>query len=223
MKKIILITTILSAFLISCSKNEDKLNFLDKDKTKPNSSKEITKKVNASNEISSSPKSDIFKKINNASEPISGKEVNSNKDNGNKIDVSLIPIKFSIKYKNGSGENQIAVFLDLNQDFSKTFIANIPNIKNSTINVFLENGDQEAIEKIFCSSEQNQSLNSYLNGLKIDNSDRNCNKDGLDYSNKYYQDYLSQKKLPLIIFSDGNFVENATGANSDLINQYLGN
>ena len=214
-----LILLLTSLFLCSCSKNNDKINFLNK--SKKNQSSEPVKKtaslpISIKKQQSSAPILNVFDNKSDSSEVVT-----QSKHDPSKIDVSLIPIKFSIQYKNGTGENQIAVFLDLNQDYSKTFIENIPKINNSTVNVFLANGDQEAIEKIYCSEDQKQSLISYLNSLKIDNANRNCNKDGLEYSNKYFQDYLNDKKLPILIFSDGNFVENSINANSDLINQYL--
>lgn len=210
-----ILTILIGLTLISCSKNENKIKFNKKDNASV-SQKAVSSSTIETNNINKLNSSDLNSVIKGeASEAV------ENVKNNSKIDVTLIPIKFSIQYKNGTGQNQIAVFLDLNQSFSKNFISDISNISNSTVNVFLSNGDQEAIDKIYCSEDQKQSLSAYLNGLKIDNNNRNCNKDGLDYSNKYYQDYLSSKSLPLVIFSDGNFVESAFNANSELINKYL--
>lgn len=210
-KKNALFAILIGLTLISCSKNENKINFNKKENSSSNLKVTSSKPINKLNSSS------------NLNSVISGNssEVVSKVKTSSMIDVTLIPIKFSIQYKNGNGQNQIAVFLDLNQPFSKSFISDIGNISNSTVNVFLSNGDQEAIDKIYCSEDQKQSLSAYLNGLKIDNNNRNCNKDGLDYTNKYYQDYLSTKSLPILIFSDGNFVESAFNANSELINKYL--
>lgn len=217
-KKIIFL--ILSSFLlISCSKEKSNLNFKKKEASKEVASKVISSStfVEKNTPIESENKLNLL--INNSESNLISES--NQKKNSPMIDVSLVPIKFSLKYKNGGGLNQIAVFLDINQDFSKQFIENISKIQNSTINVFLINGDQSIIEKIYCSDDQKQSLDSYFNGLKIGNDDRNCNKEGLEYSQKYYQDVLNNDQLPIVIFSDGNLVVNAKNADYELINQYI--
>lgn len=218
--KMILSLLISSSILISsCSKEKNNLSFLKKDNSKPIASKIV--KTNSSNSlviVKENSSNNITSVLNNSSEP-----VKTTTSSDNKVDITLIPIKFSIQYKNGTGSNQIAVFLDLNQDYSKDFINSISSINNTTVNVFMINGDQEAIDKIYCSDNKQQSLTSYLNNLKIDNSNRNCDRDGLEYSSKYFQNNLQDKTLPVIIFSDGNVVENATSATPDLLNKYLEN
>lgn len=227
MKKIVLCLSILG-LITSCSKSNINLENLSKKKN-DSSGEASSNKISSSHPIakvdSSTPLT--LSLLDNSSSPVTSKPTASKSTNqvneSNRVDSSLIPIKFSIQYKNGNGNNQIAVFLDLNQDFTKDFIENqIPSIKDTTINVFIVGGDDEAIEKIYCSDNKIQSLSAYLNHLKIENQDRNCDKDGLDYYKKYYQDTLSQKTLPIVIFSDGNLVDNALSANSSIINQYLG-
>lgn len=139
-----------------------------------------------------------------------------------KIDVSFIPTQFAIQYKTESGFNQIAVFVDLNSNFSRDFVSNIDKIKNSTIYIFPILGDDEYIEKIFCSNDQFNSLYLYINNKSMQSTDRNCNKDGIEYYQKYYQENFNLTDLPVIIFQNGNYVKNANNANYDLINEYLG-
>lgn len=239
-----LIGFLASTLIISCSHSgsdtdttEDKISEL----ISKRSSSEVINKNDASNVLIKNDSSDVI--LQNESQSLTS-QLSNNDSSGvldeklkqdssqtitkdsentsqiNKIDVSLIPIKFSIQYKNGNGSKNIAVFLDLNNDYSKQFISEIPEIKNTTVNVFMANGDDSIIDKIYCSEDPKQSLSSYLNSLKMDSNNRNCDKDGLEYINKYISNNLSDKQFPIIIFEDGNFVENATNATPELINKY---
>ena len=63
-------------------------------------------------------------------------------------------------------------------------------------------------------------MEKYLNNQKITNENMNCNKDGIHYVNEYIKNYFSKKDFPIIIFDDGNYVENTYNATPQLINLY---
>lgn len=217
-KNKIVISFLMSTLIIGC--NDNKLDLTNKPKSNTSS---VTKKISSSptkKEIllnSSTPlKNNVFRSV----ELSSNIDTNSSSEQ-NKINVGLIPTKLSINYVNGNGQHQVAMFLDINQDYSKYIINNISAINDSSIYVFLiGDDDNELIDKIYCSDDQKNNLYLVVNNKQISSANRNCNKDGLTYYQKYFSSNFSKDKLPIIVFGDGSFVENADKANTDLINDY---
>lgn len=230
MKHKILLTVIISSFIAACSKSE---NISGKLKKQPNSSDSISinsssptiqkdlKKQNSSEDLALENKLLDNLKSNSSDSLSQNKSLNNVSDDDlKKIDISLIPVKFGLNFQNGASTHSIAVFVDINQSYTKVFLENISKIDNTTVYLFPINGDSENLEKIYCSEDQKQGLISYLNGLKIENNNRNCDKDGLEYSLKYFKDTFKDKQTPIIVFDDGNYVYNAVNANFNLINEY---
>lgn len=212
----IFLSLLMSTLIIGCHDNKlDLTKKTNASKIIKKTSSSQTKKENLLN--SSTPlKNNVFESVESSS------TIENNSSSAqNKINVGLIPTKLSINYVNGSGKHQVAMFLDITQDYSKYIINNISSINDSSIYVFLiGDDDNELIDKIYCSDDQKSNLYLVINNKQISSANRNCNKDGLTYYKQYFSSNFSKDKLPIIVFGDGSFVENADKANTNLINDY---
>lgn len=211
-KKYTIITVTLSLMMTGCNKNNTNNLKIPKQTTSSSIESSVkTVKVESTN--------NIFLESSNINE-VKNIIESSNITTTQKIDVSQIPINFAITYLNGNNNHQVAVFLDTEQEYSKYIINNVSEIKNSNIYVFLITGDNEYIDKIYCSENKNNSLYLYLNNKQINQSNRNCDKDGLNFYQTYFKNNYNITELPIIIFGDGNIVKNAINATPNLINEY---
>ncbi len=217
-KNKIVISILMSTLIIGCHDNK-----LDLTKNKKINSSTTAKKTSSSAYKESKLLNSSMPLKNNIFENVeSPSNIESNSSSSqNKINVGLIPTKLSISYVNGNGKHQVAMFLDITQDYSKYIINNISSINDSSIYVFLiGEDDNELIDKIYCSDDQKSNLYLVINNKQISSANRNCNKDGLTYYKQYFSSNFSKDKLPIIVFGDGSFVENADKANTNLINDY---
>ncbi len=217
MKKIIIL---LSFILLSCS-NDNKLNLKNKLNKKNNSEPNIkiqASNINKNNTVKIESTNETLKTLNlNIEKP--NFESSTIKDK-KLIDISMIPTIFSFKYEQKENNHSLALILTLDNLYLKNFINNINKIKDTNIYILILSENDNIFNKIWCSENREIALEKYLNNQKITNENMNCNKDGIHYVNEYIKNYFSKKDFPIIIFDDGNYVENTYNATPQLINLY---
>lgn len=225
---LILITT-LSIMFSGCGKNDGQNN-VDKILNKQQSSKSIKTEASIAkviNKIMTSAPTESINKIL-ASQPIANTKVIESVAviAPNKINVSLIPTDFAFTF-NPSAKHKITVIGNLENNFIQRFVNNdIEQLKDTTVYLLIVSSNQDEVEKlsqIYCSPNKLAAINTFYSSNQIENQNKNCNKDGLNYTQSYVENNLSKYQLPVIIFEDGNIVNNSMNANAALINQYLSN
>ena len=134
----------------------------------------------------------------------------------NKIDISTLPLKDALVYKNGNGTKKIVVFVDPFCPHCKNLINYLKQQKDFTLYMFifpLSQKSEEVGKKIICSQNP---IEAYLNP---DNVKDSC-KDGEDkiifYSMLAHS--LSLTGAPFVILEDGS---NFYGFNKDLLDKFF--
>lgn len=219
-KKLILYTILTSLFIVSCGKNKD-----------VNKNEKVKIESFVMTESSAKHESEVLiNSLDNIINPNQNKE--SENIDTNSVDISMIPLQYStINQINLNTNHRTAIFSNIDSEYTKYLVNNISNVTTTSVYLFTPSGDDEFVEKIYCSSKDNESniefranaLKSYVNSLSIKENNRNCDKDGLILTRNYLiqnfgSDYNS--KLPIVIFDDGKFVLNANNASYELINEY---
>uniref|UniRef100_A0A7V6CD63 DsbC family protein n=1 Tax=Thermodesulfobacterium geofontis TaxID=1295609 RepID=A0A7V6CD63_9BACT len=134
----------------------------------------------------------------------------------NKIDISTLPLKDALVYKNGNGTKKIVVFVDPFCPHCKNLINYLKQQKDFTLYMFifpLSQKSEEAGIKILCSPNP---LDAYLNPENLKETCEEGEKKLFFHS--LFARSLYLKGAPFVILEDGS---NFYGFNKDLLDKFF--
>ena len=134
----------------------------------------------------------------------------------NKIDISTLPLKDALVYKNGNGTKKIVVFVDPFCPHCKNLINYLKQQKDFTLYMFifpLSQKSEEAGIKILCSPNP---LDAYLNPENLKETCEEGEKKLFFHS--LFARSLYLKGAPFVILENGS---NFYGFNKDLLDKFF--
>ncbi len=130
------------------------------------------------------------------------------------VDFKKLPLKDAFKIVRGNGQRQLAVFEDPNCGYCKKFEADLQQINNVTVHVFLlpilGADSQEKSKNIWCSKNRVGTWQAWMLNNQVP-PQVNCDTSALDRNVAFAQKNRIQG-TPAIIFSDGTRVPGAVPA-----------
>ncbi len=132
------------------------------------------------------------------------------------IDVSKLPLKDAIVWKQGSGERKLVVFADPNCGYCKRFERDLNNVKDVTVYTFLYpilGGDSpEKAKNIWCAKDSTKVWRDWmLDGTTPPKTMGQCDIGALNRNAEMGRKYKING-TPAIVFEDGKRVPGAMNA-----------
>mgnify|MGYP000735855790 FL=1 len=132
------------------------------------------------------------------------------------IDVSKLPLKDAIVWKQGTGERKLVVFADPNCGYCKRFERDLNNVKDVTVYTFLYpilGGDSpEKAKNIWCAKDNTKAWRDWmLDGATPPKTMGQCDIGALNRNAEMGRKYKING-TPAIVFEDGKRVPGAMNA-----------
>ena len=132
------------------------------------------------------------------------------------IDVSKLPLKDAIVWKQGTGERKLVVFADPNCGYCKRFERDLNNVKDVTVYTFLYpilGGDSpEKSKNIWCAKDSTKAWRDWmLDGVTPPKVMGQCDLGALNRTAELGRKYKING-TPAIVFEDGKRVPGAMNA-----------
>jgi thiol:disulfide interchange protein DsbC len=132
------------------------------------------------------------------------------------IDVSKLPLKDAIVWKQGTGERKLVVFADPNCGYCKRFERDLNNVKDVTVYTFLYpilGGDSpEKSKNIWCAKDSTKAWRDWmLDGVTPPKVMGQCDLGALNRTAEMGRKYKING-TPAIVFEDGKRVPGAMNA-----------
>jgi len=134
----------------------------------------------------------------------------------NKIDISTLPLKDALTYKNGEGTKKLVAFVDPFCPHCKSLINYLKQQKDFTLYMFifpLSQKSEEAGKKIICSANP---IEAYLNPESVKESCKDGEEKIAFYSMLAHS--MSLNGTPFVILEDGT---NFFGFNKELLDKFF--